>query len=206
MIYSLLELLSKKTLSHPTTVTVAHLADDSLRLTVRGYGWWKDQPTMANGDAILSFTGISRGALEVPTLLDPEDDEALENFEVTQSDDLDWAQPVTFSIYCSEPLPEPLAIYDVVERWVERSGGVKAVRDFLHGATRLSAFLTYTNTNFFMLAQGPESLRPLLADELKRQNVKHQFEPNGGRQESRYFVRLSAETWFFCESATLEEL
>ena len=206
MIYSLFDLLNEKTFSHPSTVEIAQVADDTLRLTVRGYGWWRDQPTLKNGNAILSFTGISSGALDIPALIDPEDDEALGNFEVTRSDDLDWVQPVTFSIYCSQPLPEPLALYDVVERWVERSGGIKAVHDFLHGSTRLSTFLTYSNTNFFMLAQGPESLRPLLANELRRQNVRHQFEPGYGRPESRYLVQLAAETWFFCESATLEEI
>lgn len=206
MIYSLFDLLSGKTFSHPSTIAVAQLTDDTLRLTVRGYGWWKDEPSLTNGDAILSFTGISSGALDIPALLDPKDDEALGNFEVTRSDDLDWAQPATFSIYCSQPLPEPLALYDVVERWVERSGGVKAVQDFLHGSWRLCTFLTYSNTNFFMLARGPESLRPLIENELRRQNVRHQVERGSGHLESRYLVRLAAETWFFCESATLEEI
>ncbi len=206
MIYSLFDLLDAKTFSHPSTVANAQLADDTLRLTVRGYGWWKDEPSWTNGNAILSFTGISSAALDIPALLDPEDDEALGNFEVTRSDDLDWVQPVTFSIYCSQPLPEPLALYDVVERWVERSGGVKAVHDFLHGSRRLSTFLTYSNTNFFMLPQGPESLRPLLENELRRQTLRHQFEPGGGHRESSYLVRLTAETWLFCESATLEEI
>ncbi|MBA4804605.1 MAG: hypothetical protein H2038_08160 [Brevundimonas sp.] len=206
MIYDLFALLNEKTFSHPSTVAAAQMADDTLRLTVRGCGWWKTQPTWTNGDAILSFTGISHGKLGVPALVDPEDDEALGDFEIIRSDDLDWAQPVTFLIYCSQPLPEPLALYDVVERWVERSSGIKAVHDFLHGATRLSTFLTYSNTSFYMLAQGPESLRPLLANELTRQNVRHQFEAGHGCSESRYLVRLAAGTWFFCESATLEEI
>ncbi|MNU51152.1 hypothetical protein D3C71_401390 [compost metagenome] len=204
MIFDLFALLNEKTFSHPSTITAALLSNDSLRLTVRGYGWWKDRPTYSNGGAILSFSGISGGTLDIRALLDLEDDEALGDFEVTRSDDLDWARPTTFSLYCSQPLPEPLAVYDIVERWVERSHGVKAVHDFLHGAARLSTFLAYSNTDFFMLATGPESLRTLLADELARQEVRHQFEPSGGYADSRYLVRLAESTWFFCESATLE--
>lgn len=206
MIYDLFDLLNEKTFSHPSTVAAAQLAEDTLRLTVHGYGWWRDRPTLTNGNAVLAFTGISNGNLEIPALLDLEDDEALGDFEVARSADLDWAQPATFAVYCSQPLPEPLALYDIVERWVERSGGVKAVDDFLHGTTRLSGFLASSNTNFFMLAHGPESLRPLIANELKRQNVRHQFQQARGYQESRFLVRLAAETWFFCESATLEEI
>lgn len=207
MIYGLFDLLNEKTFSHPSTVVGAQLADDTLRLTVRGYGWWRDRPTWTNGNAILSFTGMSSGALDIPALLDQEDDESLGDFEVIRSDDLDWAQPCTFSIYCSQPLPEPLAVYDVVERWVGRSRGIKAVHDFLHGSALLSTFLASSTSNFFMLAQGPDSLRPLLESELKRQNVRHQFgEASSGYQESRYLVRLAADTWFFCESATLKEI
>lgn len=205
MIYGLFDLLNEKAFSHPSTVVAARLVDDTLRLTVRGYGWWRDRPTLANGDAVLSFSGISNGKLDIPALLDPEDDEAFGDFEVVRTDDLDWARPTTFSVYCSQPLREPLAVYDIVERWAEQSGGVKAVHDFLHGATQLSTFLASSKTNFFKLAHGPESLQPLLAKELERQNVRHQFEPAHGYPESRYFVRLAAETWFFCDSATLEE-
>lgn len=206
MIYGLFDLLNDKTFSHPSTIVGAQLADDALKLTVRGYGWWKDQPTLMNGNAVLSFTGISSGALDIPSLLDREDNESLGNFEVIRSDALDWAQPETFLVYCSQPLPEPLALYDVVERWVEQSSGIKTVHDFLHGSRRLSTFLTYSNSNFFLLARGPEGLRPLLVNELRRQDVRHQFEPVGGYPESPYLIRLAEEMWFFCESATLEEI
>ncbi|MFN3815195.1 hypothetical protein [Brevundimonas sp.] len=206
MIYSLFDLLNDKTFSHPSTVAAAELSGGALRLTVRGYGWWKEQPTWSNGDAVLVFSGISSGALDGEALLDLEDDEALGNFEVVYSDSLDWAQPATFSLYCSEPLPEPLAVYDIVERWVEQSKGIKAVPDFLHGSARLSTFLDFSNSPFFMLAHGPDSLRSLLESELKRQNVRHQFELSQGHPESRYLVRLAGDTWFFCESATLEEI
>jgi hypothetical protein len=206
MIYGLFDLLNQRTFSHPSTVAAAQLAGDTLRLTVHGWGWWRERPTATNGSALLTFEGISSGAFDVPALSDPEDDEALGNFEVVRSDDLDWAQATTFAVYCSEPLPEPLAIYDVVERWAERSDGVRTVRDFLHGASRLSTFLEGAKTNFFMLARGPEGLWPLLVSELERQGVRHQFEPARGYPESPYFVRLAAGTWFFCESATLEEI
>lgn len=207
MIFDLADLLNEKRFSHSSTITVAQLSGESLRLTIRGYGWWKDRPTVSNGDAVLSFSGISSGSLDITALLDLEDDEALGDFEIVQSDDLDWARPTTFSVYCSEPIPEPLAVYDIVERWAERSRGIKAVHDFLHGSARLSTFLDFSKSNFFLLAHGPDSLRPLLENELNRQNVRHQFgETAGGYRESRYLVRLAAETWFFCDFATLEEL
>ncbi len=204
MIFDLFALLTEKRFSHPSTITAALLANDTLRLTVQGYGWWKEQPAYSNGNAVLSFSGISSGALDVWSLLDMKDDEALGSLEVSRSEDLDWAQPSTFTLLCSEPLPEPLAVYDLVERWVARSGGIKSVQDFLNGSARLSTFLGYASSNFFMLAQGPESLRALLADELVRQGVRHQFSPSGGQAESKYLVRLTDGTWFFCDKATLE--
>jgi len=206
VIFDLVALLNEKRFSHPSTITAALLANDTLRLTVRGYGWWKDQPAYSNGNAVLSFSGISGGVLDVSSLLDLEDDEALGVFEVSRSEDHDWAQPHTFTLLCSEPIPEPLAIYDLVERWVARSGGIKSVQDFLNGSARLSTYLEYASSQFFMLAEGPESLRAVLSGELVRQGVRHQISPSGGRAEGRYLVRLAEGTWFFCEQATLEPM
>lgn len=205
MLLDLIDLLAEKRFSHPSRITSTLIRDDSVRFTVDGYGWWKAAPGYEDR-AMLTFHGISSGTLNVAALLDVENDEALEDFEIVPTQELSWALAPTFSLYCSQALSSPLAVYDVIERWVERSRGVKSVGDFLHGAVPLSRFLKDTRSNFFLLARGPEDLRAPLRDELVRQKVRHQFEPAGGYPESGLFVRLSRDAWFFCEQATLEPL
>lgn len=205
MLLDLVDLLAEKRFSHPNMVTSTLLTDDSLRLSIHGYGWWNATPGH-DDRAVMAFHGISNGSLNPAYLLDIEDDEALESFDVTPVSALDWAAPLAFALYCSQPIPDPLAVYDLVERWAERSGGVKTVQDFLHGSGRLSRFLEYARSNFFLLGQGPEGLRAPLVEELDRQGVRHQLQRASSPAEGRLFVRLTLDAWLFCEHATLEPL
>ena len=205
MKFDLPTLLAEKTFSHPSIIRDVRLADGGLRLTVAGYSWWAERPAYSDEPVILSFSGISSGSLDLLAVLDEEDDEALGDFEIELADRLEWARPKTFSLYCSQPLPEPLAVHAIVERWVQPAQGVRGVGDFLHGAEQLSTFLTYAASQVFLLASGPDSLCPLLVGELGRQGVRHQISSFGtDYAEGRYFVRLAGGTWFFCDSATLE--
>lgn len=205
MKFDLSTLLAEKTFSHPSILKDVRLVDGGLRLTVAGYSWWAERPAYSDKSAILSFSGISSGSLDLWSILDEEDNEALGDFEIELTDRLEWARPGTFSIYCSQPIPEPLAVHAIVERWVQPARGVRGVGDFLHGAERLSTFLTYAASQVFLLASGPDGLRSLLVEELERQGVRHQISSSGpGYGEGRYFVRLAGGTWFFCDSATLE--
>lgn len=205
MIVDLPAVLARKMFSHPSFLKEARLADESLRLVVNGYSWWTDKPDYSDEPVVMLFSGISEGALDLASMLDSDDDEALGDFNVLPVEDLEWMRPGAFTLYCNQPIPEPLAIYDIVERWVAPACGVREVHDFLHGAERLATFLEYAASQIFLLATGPDSLRALLVRELERQGVQHQLMPSQSQPHGgRYLVRLAGGTWFFCESATLE--
>lgn len=200
----LLDLLATRSIAHPTRVRSATMADGLLSLTIGGWAWWRETEQDREGLIRLTFSGLSSGTIDLLDWLSGDDfDEVLENFDVRRTSELEWAQPASSQIFCSAPLPRPLDLYDRIEGYLQAQGALREPADFLNGAGRLSRFLGYVSSNFYLLATGPSVICDLIVDELKRQDVAHQISPGGGYPEAPIFVRFG-EHGFFCKHATAE--
>jgi len=204
VIIDLSDLLATQKIVHPTRLSSASFRDDRMCLGLKGYPWWRAGADWnEEGDAVLTFTGVSSGNAGLRTLLDTEDDEFLEDFEIVPTAQLSWAQPDQCSIYCSSAVPEPIRIYEVVERYIVDTGCRRPISDLLHGAAELSRYLTFTASPPFLLVSGPQKLSEPVIDELNRQGVVHTVHGTRGHPEALWFVSF-ADVWFFCDGATAE--
>ena len=200
----LLDLLATRSIAHPTRVRSATMADGLLSLTIGGWAWWRETEQDREGLIRLTFSGLSSGTIDLRDWLSGDDfDEALENFDVRRTSELEWAQPASNHIYCSAPLPRPLDLYDRIEGYLQGQAALRQPADFLNGAARLSRFLGYVSSDMYLLATGPRVICDLVVDELKRQDVPHQISPTKGYPEAPIFVRFG-EHGLFCKQATAE--
>ncbi len=202
MVVDALQLLSVREICHPSRVVSASMVAGEFRLSIAGYPWWSS--TIANDEGGISFrfSGVTSGELDLTTLLHV-DDEALEQFDISLTSTLDWAQPNQFDIYCSAPLRNPLTVYMIVENYLVASRARRSPGYYLNGAINMSKFLEIVTSSGYLLATAPHSIRSLVVAELEAQSVPHTILEKKVRAEGRLFVRLLGSA-FFCESAIAE--
>jgi hypothetical protein len=203
MVVDAIQLLSERGIVHPSRVVSSILAAREFRLSIAGYPWWRNTVGDDEGKISFRFSGVTRGQLDLTALLDHEEIEALEEFEISLTSTLAWAKPSQFQIYCSAPLLRPLTVYTIVEDYLLASKAHRTPGDYLNGAARLSQFLEIATSNGYLLATGPESIRRLVVSELEAQSIPYTIVETTGRPEGRLFVRLEGSA-FFCETAVAE--
>jgi hypothetical protein len=203
MIVDLIQLLSERKIVHPSRIVSSRMADGEFRLSIAGYPWWRSPVGDDEGEISFRFSGVTSGQLDLTALLDQKEVEALEEFEIGLTSALYWAQADQFSIYCSAPLPHPIAVYTVVENYLLAAGAPRTPSDYLNGAVRLSQFLEIVSSNGYLLATGPQSICSLVVEELGAQSVPHTIVEAKGRSEGRLFIKLG-DSAFFCETAVAE--
>jgi hypothetical protein len=203
MVIDAIELLREREIVFPCRVASSSLADREFRLSVAGYPWWRDEAGDAEGKISFRFAGVTRGSLDMAPLLDHTEDEWLEEFEIQFTSTLDWADPNQFSIYCSAPLPNPIAVYTAVENYIFASRALRTPGDYLNGAFRISSFLEIATSSGYLLAIGPEPIRSIVVAELKSQSVRHTVLEAKRHAEARLLVRLQGSS-FFCDAALAE--
>jgi hypothetical protein len=203
MVVDAVKLLSERKIVHPSRVVSSSMAAGEFRLSIAGHPWWRSRIGDDEGKISFRFSGVTHGQLDMIALLDHEEAEALEEFEISLTSTLDWAKPNHFQIYCSAPLLQPVAVYTIVENYILASRALRTPGDYLNGAARLSQFLETATSAGYLLATGPESIRSLVVRELEAQAVPHTVLETRGRSEGRLFVRLRGSA-FFCEAAVAE--
>ena len=151
------------------------------------------------------FEGIEEGLLDAETLLDMEEDEALEVFCVSRLSEQGWADDGTsYSTYCSEPLLHPLTLYAAVEDYLWEVGAPRSARDYLNVPDgSLARFCELTKSRSFLVAQAPQHLHTIITTELLRQNVRHNVLTIERPSKQGFFVQIGG-TNFVCERATAE--
>jgi hypothetical protein len=201
----LLELLRRQEIVHPTRIVAVEAGHRRLRLTIAGYPWWRTTERAEDGQVVFLFEGIEEGLLDVQTLLDFEEDEALEFVNVSPLSQHGWADGGTsFATYCSEPLPEPLALYAVVEDYLWDAGAPRSARDYLNIQDgSLARFCALTRASSYLVARAPEHLHRLVEAELARQHVAHNVIAHERPMATGLFVQIGG-TSLVCESATVE--
>ena len=201
----LLDLLRQREIVHPTRIAAVEVSHRQLRLTIAGHLWWRETERTEDEQVVFSFEGVEEGLLDAETLLDMEEDEALELFEVSPMAEQGWAHGGTsYATYCSEPLPEPLRLYAAVEDYLWDVGAPRSARDYLnvpHGS--LTRFCELTKAGSYLVAEAPEHLHHIISAELLRQDVTHNVIANERPSNHGLFVQIGG-TSFVCESATAE--
>jgi hypothetical protein len=201
----LLELLKRTSVCHPTRVVAVEAGHRRLRVIVSGNQWWRNDANVEEAQIIFTFEGIGEGILDPVTLLDMEQDEALEVFEVSLLSEKEWAEAGTsFATYCSEPLPHPLQLYSIIQDYLWTAGAPRSARDYLNIPNgSLARFREITGTSSYLLAEAPPKIHELVVKELRRQNVCHNVITTERTSNQKLIVQLGG-TVFVCERATAE--
>lgn len=197
-------LLTERPIVHPTRIAGVVWRGRDLILELRGYRWWASpyEDRRAEGAVSLVFKSVGYGWLRTDEF-DPDDDEALEAFEVAAVADVPWAHGPDWSIYCSGPIRDPQALYAQVQTYLHRERAFLGPQDFLNQAEALSTFTAMTQASGFLVARGPACIRDLVCSELERQSVPHNVLSTISDTEPRLLVRLG-DSAFFCGEALIE--
>lgn len=199
----LYELLQRRRIVHPTTITAFEAAEDGLRMSVSGYAWWLGREDYDIRRTItFTFEDIMEGFTYLPVIRSA-DNEALEDFEVGLLDDYAWARPATFAIYCNAPLGKPMRLYAKVHDFLHVANAARGPEDFLNACDSLAQFVEVTARRSYLLARGPEVIRRLICEELESQDVPFTVLDQDARAATGLLVRLDGAA-FTCERATAE--
>jgi hypothetical protein len=201
----LLDLLNQRDIIHPTRIVAVEASHRQLRITIAGYAWWRNDVGGGDEQIVFSFEGVGEGLLDAETLLDMEEDEALEVFEVSPLSEKGWAESGTsYATYCSGPLPYPLKLHAIIEDYLWDVGAPRSARDYLNIPNgSLSRFCEVTSTSSFLVAQAPQKIHELVLAELQRQYVPHNVLSSERASNQDLFVQIG-DTSFVCERATAE--
>lgn len=201
---NILELLTDRPIVHPTRIDAVEWRGRQLTIAVRGYRWWASpyEDRQIEGEISLVFNGLGKGLL-LTDELEPDDDEALDGFEVFPVSDVPWAQACDWSIYCSGPIDEPVSLFTKVQDYLRRCDAIVGPEHFLNQATNLASFVTMTKAGGFLVGRGPPCIRDLVCAELERQAVPHNVVPTPEDSEPEFLVRLGNSA-FLCQEALAE--
>jgi len=201
---NLLDLLTERPIVHPTRIDAVTWMGRQLTIAVSGHPWWASayEGRRREGAISLVFTDLGEGRLFTDEL-QPEDDEALEDFEILPVSDVPWAQARDWSIYCSGPIGEPISLFAKVHDYLRQGQAFMGPEHFLNGAGDMSHFAAMTQTAGFLVGRGPTCIRDLICAELDRQHVPHNVIQTTADTEPRYLVRLG-DSAFLCEDALAE--
>ncbi|MEN3976259.1 hypothetical protein [Emcibacter sp. SYSU 3D8] len=200
----LLELLQKRAVHHPTSITSFEAAGNGLRISVKGYAWWLgNEDYYTSRTMSLVFEEIGEGFVYLPIAFDDRSDEALEDFEVTLLANHAWAHPPIFAIYGNAPLPDPLALHAKVHDYLRTSNASKGASDFLNACDTLAGFVQITSRRSYLAAQGPEAIRQIVCQEMEAQGVSFAVLDQKAYRMAHLLVRLDG-AFFTCERAFAE--
>ena len=200
----LIELLRSRPIVHPTRIVSTSISSNAVRVTVRGYPWWRDAPSPPEEQSIeFVFEGIARGQIELEDF-ESDCDEALEEFDVVSMSEVGWAQADEFSIYCSSTLNDPLELHLRVHDFLNEADAYRRPGEFLNCASgRLAKFVEITSSNSYMVARGPECIRDIVCRELERQGVAYNVIATPTKPACGMLIRL-AQSHFVCTAAFAE--
>lgn len=201
---NLFDLLTERPVVHPTRIDAVTWRGRQLTVAVRGHRWWASpyEDRQTEGAISLVFNGLEDGRLFTDEL-QPDDDEALEDFEVISVSDVPWAQACDWSIYCSGQIGEPISLFAKVHDYLRLHQAFLGPEHFLNQAADISRFVAMTQAGGFLAGRGPTCIRDLICAELERQGVPHNVVETTADTEPRYLVRLGNSA-FLCHEALAE--
>lgn len=201
----LIDLLGRTDIVHPTRIAAVEASHRELLIAIAGYPWWRPSKGGDEQRIVFTFEGVEEGLLDAASLLDMEENEALEDFRVSRLSEEPWADAGTvYASYCSEPLPDPLRLFAVVEDYLWDAGAPRSARDYLNVPDGyLARFCDLARTASFLVAEAPKHVHDMIIAELRRQNVAHAVLMSERPAKRGVFVQIGG-TSFVCEGATAE--
>jgi hypothetical protein len=200
----LVSLLATHCIAHPSRITHAGWHGDAFFLGVQGFPWWRERPSTPLTEEQITFTFSNLGPGIIRTdEFDFADDEALEDFDITAVAEVPWAMARDFSVYCSGPIRDPLALYVRLDDYLSSKGAFMSARDFLNQSAQIETFVDMARSSTFLVARGPECIRALVCDELKAQGTPHKVLDTIASVEAKYLVALGGSQ-FLCHRAEAE--
>lgn len=201
---NLIDLLIDRPVVHPTRIDAVAWRGRQLTIAVRGHRWWASpyEDRQIEGEISLVFNGLENGCLMTDEL-EPDDDEALEDFEVLPVSGVPWAQACDWSIYCSGPVDDPISLFAKVHDYLRLCDAFVGPEHFLNAAGDISRFVKMAKAGWFLVARGPTCIRDLICAELERQAVPHNVIHTTADAEPQFLVRLGNSA-FLCHEALAE--
>lgn len=172
------KLLKEQQIYHPTRLVGISAADGELRLTIKGYVWWKEEADdNEEGSITFIFVWPNSGALHADIFSncgDDEADEVLEDFSIDKSEPGSLSDHEYLSLYASSPIPDPLSLYLKVDDYLSGLYTFRRPNDFLNcGAGGLVGFTKIAQSSAFLIARAPGALCDIIVHELEAQGVKY---------------------------------
>lgn len=178
-----------------------------MQIVVQGISWWSNTSDDRSDHTIkFLFEGVSEGCLQAADFGSAGSywDEALEVFEIFPLADLDWAQPNSFSVYCSSPLKSPWTLYLRVHDFLQQVDSYREVWEFLnYPSGQLAQFVEIASSNSFLVATGPQCILDIVRSELDAQSVTYNVLGGTMKPDQRLLVRI-ARSHFLCSGAFAE--
>lgn len=177
-----------------------------LSMLIGGYCWWAkpESGAYSEGKAVFVFSDLREGTLQFPGI-DPDDDEALEDFDLEPVAGLAWAQPADWTIFSSGPVSSPMQLYERVEDYLRNADAIFDAGRFLNQAEDRRRFEKIARSTGCMIGRGPAVIRDLICAELDCQDVPHNVVANASNPATGFLVRLGSSA-FICSRAEFELL
>ena len=200
----LVKLLATQPIRHPSRVEQLNWSSRGVQIAIQGYPWWLEATTdyNATGRIEFHFRNIFDGVIR-PADIDFGSDEILEDFVIRSTEQVGWAQPKIWSIYCSAPIPDPLHLYRQLEEFLFQEASFKRPDDFLNSGSPLSSFERLCSERSFLLAQGPDCIKDIICSELQAQSVLFSEVRSLVPEEKAYLVSFGTSS-FLCRDALAE--
>jgi len=198
---NLIELLAERTITHPTHIEAVTWRSDELSIVVSGYRWWKPHyaADAMDGRIRLIFSGLVDGCIR-PDEFSLSEDEALEDFRLERVADVPWAQPMDQSVFCSAPIPKPLALYVRLSDFLSRAGAFREARHYLNQADQIASFVKMAASTGFLLCRGPNCVRSLICTELDAQGVPHNVLRTAADMTADFLVTIGNSAFLCCQA------
>jgi hypothetical protein len=199
----LFSLLKTNPILHPTVVRQITVSNGTITMDLTGFPWWLPSGDANSKDtmsATIEFTSVSRANLTGHCLNRDVFCEDLDTFEIFQLDQVSWNKGNISSVFCSEPVRDPISVFAALEGFLMQSGCPFDCSEFFNCGETINGFVDLTKSASFEIAKGPSAICDVVSEALAQQGVRH----TTTRSENRFATGYMIQWWdgyFICESA-----
>lgn len=198
---SLLDLLKRKTICHPSQTQFAEFKNQIFTLNLRGVAWWLVGPNATNQREItFRFENIDEAEMSDLWFHGGEDLEDLEDFSIEPIEIQPWVSDCNLDVYCNEPLKDKMAFLSVVEKFLEDSNCPWNFDKYLNMQS-LSDFDKIASSSGYKICSAPEPISNKILGELSKQDVSYTVLRSEIVPKKRLLVRWHGG-YLICRSAT----
>ncbi len=200
-------LLDKNQICHPTGLVGISASNGDMKLSFEGVTWWREGDLQLDGKITFVFIKPNSGGIDADLFLecgDPEADEMLEDFFITDTEPGSLSAFPYICLYASSPLPDPQSVYLKVDDYLRELYTYKRPGDFLNcGGAGLEGFVGMTQASGYLIARGPGAICDIICRELENQGIAFYHSDDTATRKNSLFIRWRG-SMFECEAAYAE--